>query len=475
MIATKIIATIGPATESKEQIEMLLRAGVNVIRFNLKHVTPEWHKEKAQLVRQVSQEQNLPVAILFDLQGAEIRTGETSPEGLSLHIGDQVHLNASILQQEKEIIIPNPELLSKMRKGDNVIFDDGKIIVHIINRTESGELLGEVKQGGILFSKKSVAIPSLDDLLPSITDEDKKYIGLAHECDVDFLALSYVRRVDDIKTLKAAIQEEGFDVAVIAKIETADAVQNIEEITRESDGIMIARGDLGVELPPEQVPYYQKHIINRCIAIGKPVITATQMLESMITNPYPTRAEVSDIANAMYDHTDAIMLSAETAIGKYPKESVEMMVATAKFIEQHIKPPRINFEMNNQTDALTHAAVEFVRQQYSDVPLYKAFILLTESGYASKMLSRHRPLLPIIALTRHEKVLRRLLLQRGVTPLFFPHEMKQEESSSVTQIDEMLKTVRGANLLEDKSPVVMVYGSEWGKPGRTNVLRIEQI
>jgi pyruvate kinase len=232
---------------------------------------------------------------------------------------------------------------------------------------------------------------------------------------------------------------------------------------------------LGVELPPEQVPYYQKHIINRCVAIGKPVITATQMLESMVFNPYPTRAEVSDVANAIYDHTDAIMLSGETAIGKYPKEAVMMMASTAAFIEQHCKPPRVTFEMTNQTDALTHSAVEFFRQNYEGVPEYKAFVLLTESGYAARMLSRHRPILPIIALTRHKHVLRRLQLERGVTPFFFPHEMKEEESSSVTQIAEMLKIVRNANFLPEKSSVIMIYGSEWGKPGRTNVLRVEQI
>lgn len=475
MIATKIIATIGPATESKEQIESLLRAGVNIFRFNLKHGNLTWHKEKAQLVQEVSKEQHLPAALLFDLQGAEIRTGETAIDGVTLMTGEIIEVNDKLFSEDKQIVIPNTIIVTQLRLGDSLFIDDGRIILRVIERSEDGKVKAEVKQGGHLTSNKSVTIPSLVDLLPSITDGDKVFIQLAKELHIDFLALSYVRKKQDISMLRDVLQEADYNPSVVAKIETAEAIKYFEEILEVTDAVMIARGDLGVELPPEQVPYYQKHIINRCNAVGKPVITATQMLESMITNPYPTRAEISDIANAMYDHTDAIMLSAETAIGQYATEAVNMMVSTAKFIEQHLKPSRVTFEMKNQTDALTHAAAEFARQHYPNVPTYEAFILLTESGYASRMISRHRHNLPIIALTRHEHVMRQLLLQWGVIPVYFPHEMKTDESSSVTQVEDMVKTVRSSNILKSGSSVIVIYGSEWGKPGRTNVLRIEQI
>ncbi len=475
MIATKIIATIGPASQSKEQIELLLRAGVNIFRFNLKHGNLTWHKEKAQLVQQISKEQQLPVALLFDLRGAEIRTGETIAEGITLKYGEIVEVTDQHNTADKHILIPNSLVVTQLREGDRLLIDDGRIILHITERSESGGIKAEVRQGGHLLSNKSVTIPSLVDLLPSVTDADRENIALAKELQIDFLALSYVRKKQDILSLQALLQELDYKPAIIAKVETAEAIQYFEDILEVSDAIMIARGDLGVELSPEQVPYYQKHIINRCNAVGKPVITATQMLESMINNPYPTRAEISDVANAIYDHTDAIMLSAETAIGSFGKEAVGMMVSTAKFIEQHLKPSRVTFEMKNQTDALTHAAAEFARQHYPNVPSYQAFILLTESGYSSRMISRHRHPLPIIALTRHEHVMRRLLLQWGVTPVYFPHEMKNDESSSVMQIEDMLNSVRSSNILKKGSYVIVVYGSEWGKPGRTNVLRIEQI
>lgn len=474
MIATKIIATIGPASESKQQIEQLIRAGVNVFRCNLKHGTPDWHKQKAQLIREVSTELSIPVAVLFDLQGAEVRTGNVENGSISLESGEEVLLTAVAVSGRKTVIIPEESIIQKLNTGDRLQIDDGKII-GVVRKLDNGETVAEIQQGGILSSNKSISVPSGVDTLPSVTEHDKNYIALAKECGVDFLALSYVRGPQDIQLLRQVLTEYDYQPAIIAKIETAQAIDHFEEILMETDGVMIARGDLGVELPPEQVPYYQKHIINRCVAVGKPVITATQMLESMVQNPYPTRAEISDVANAMYDHTDGIMLSAETAIGAYPVEAVKMMVATARFIEKHCKPPRVTFEMKNQTDALTHAGVEFARQHYQEMPDYKGFVLLTESGYAARMISRHRHHLPIIALTRHTSVLRRLLLQWGVIPLYFPHDMKPEESSTVTQIDEMMKSVRGANLLPEKSYVIMIYGSEWGKPGRTNVLRIEQI
>ena len=475
MISTKIIATIGPASDSKEQIANLIHAGVNIFRCNLKHGTVDWHRERTNRIREVSDELKIPVGILYDLQGAEIRTGAVPNGALELTAGEEVRLvyTPSKDTEKKEIIIPEKAVVDRLKTGDQLLIDDGKIKV-VVRKTPK-ELLAEVTQGGILGNTKSIGVPDSVDVLPSVTEHDKKFIQLAHECEVDFLALSYVRTAADITLLKKALVEEDYTPCVVAKIETAQALDDLENILIETDAVMVARGDLGVELPPEQVPYYQKHIINRCVAVGKPVITATQMLESMIQNPYPTRAEISDIANAMYDHSDAIMLSGETAMGKHPVEAVKMMVATAKFIEQHIKPPRVIFEMRNQTDALTHAAAEFARQHYENMPDYKGFVILTESGYAARMISRHRHHLPIVALTRHKRVLRQMLLQWGVIPLYFEHDMKPEESSTVTQIDEMMKSVRESNILPQKSFVIMVYGSEWGHPGRTNVIRIEQL
>ena len=470
MSATKIIATIGPASESREMIETLIRTGVNIFRFNVKHSDPTWHKEKALLVREVSTSIGVPVGILFDLQGSEIRTGKVAAD-IELHNGQH------ILLTDKEgladsILLPDEAVLKKLEPGQTFSIDDGRIVLKVSSREEHG-VKCEVTQGGLLGSNKSVVIPTITDASSPLTEQNTRYLDLAKEVGVDFVALSYIRSAQDIQVLKEELEKREMQTTIIAKIETAQAIEHFEEVLAITDGVMVARGDLGVALPVEQVPYYQKHIIRRCIAVGKPVITATQMLESMIINPYPTRAEISDVANAIYDYTDAVMLSAETAAGKYPKESVETLAKTIHFISAHTKPPRVNYEMRNQTDAITHAAVEFARQEYQEIKPPKAFVLLTESGYATRMLGRHRHHLPIIALTRHKHVVNRLLLQWGVTPLYFPFHDGVE--SHVTQIDEMLNTVRNAGILASGDPVVMVYGSQWGRPGRNNVIQVEQV
>lgn len=471
MSATKIVATIGPASESREMIEQTIRAGVNIFRFNVKHNTPEWHKEKSLLVHEVSRAINIPVGVLFDLQGSEVRTGKVTTD-IQLNNGEEIRLTAIEDPEARAISIPHDGVISRLNIEQSISIDDGRILLKV-TRKENDDVVCEVIQGGTFGSNKSVVIPSVTDTAPPLTEQNAKFLDIAKEVGVDFVALSYIRSDDDVRNLRHQLVAREMNTTIIAKIETAQAVSHFEEILAETDGVMVARGDLGVSLPVEQVPYYQKHIIRRCIAVGKPVITATQMLESMINNPYPTRAEISDVANAIYDYTDAVMLSAETAIGKFPKESVETLVKTANFIEGHTKPPRVNFETHNQTDAITHAAVEFARQEYQDIRPPKAFVLLTESGYATRMIGRHRHHIPIIALTRHQHVVGRLLLQWGVVPLLF--NFADINASHVTQIDEILETVRKAGILAFGDSVVMVYGSQWGRPGRNNVIQIEQL
>jgi len=472
MISTKIVATIGPASEHREMIEKLIRSGVNIFRFNVKHNTVAWHKEKALLVREISTAIGIPIGILFDLQGSEIRTGNIGKE-IDLKNGEDIRLLPKNDDSGHLIVLPNENVFSRLVAGNTILIDDGRIVLKVKTK-ENNVIVSEIVQGGMLGDSKSVVVPEISDNLMPETEQNTNFLNLAKEVEVDFVALSYVRNAEDIRVLKKELNVRDLTTSIIAKIETAQAIHAFEEILVEVDGVMVARGDLGVALPIEQVPYYQKHIIRRCIAVGKPVITATQMLESMIGNPYPTRAEISDVANAIYDYTDAVMLSAETAIGKYPKESVETLVRTASFIEKHTKPPRVQFEIRNQTDAIAHAAVEFARQEYPEIKPCKAFVLLTESGYATRMIGRHRHHLPILALTRHNRVCSRLLLQWGVIPIHFTFAA-DGTVAHVTQIDEILATVRNSNILSDGDNVLMVYGSEWGRPGRNNVIQVEKL
>ncbi len=470
---TKIVATIGPACDTEEMIEHLIRAGVNVFRFNLKHNVHEWHSTRIRRVNDVAQKIGIPVAVLLDLQGPEIRTGPVSEGKLVLKAGDTVYMVPEFTGKARpEITFPNPSILLLLVKETELQLDDGKIHMVITTSGET-EVIAHVAQGGILGDRKTVNIPALSHDLPALVDKDIQDIALASREDVDFIALSFVRTKGDIEILREELRKQEVEAHVIAKIETSRALDNFEEIVRAADGVMVARGDLGVEMPIEQVPFYQKRIIRRCLEEGKPVITATQMLEHMIDHPYPTRAEVSDVANAVYDCSDALMLSAETASGNHPEEAVKMMHKIIAFNDKKRPRPEAVHTVRNQTDALMISVNDFSRQILPETDRIAAYVVLTETGDAVKSLSRLRPPVPIIALTRHKEIRDQLLLVWGVVPILFEFSVK--ENSQVTQTEKILDAARKANILKKGEKVIVTYGERWGISGNTNVMRIEEV
>lgn len=476
MSATKIVATIGPSCDTAPKIARLLKAGVNVFRFNLKHNTQKWHSVRIGRVREVSQQMVMPVAILLDLQGPEIRIGTFKEGKLLLRKNDKVFF---VLQKRnsarKEIVLNNLKLLESLEKGHELTIDDGKFRFRVL-RKKILEVEAKVLEGGVLKEKKGVNIPSLELDLPTLVEKDFADLSLAAKHDVDFLALSFVRRANDIKILREEINKRQIKAQIIAKIETGLALKNFSEILAETDGVMVARGDLGVELPIEQVPFYQKQIIKDCLAVGKPVITATQMLESMIDNSVPTRAEVSDVANAVYDYTDALMLSAETAAGLFPEKAVLMMKKISRFIEEKNPSPKgINYTVKHQTSVMTLAANDLLQNDFCQKERIKALVALTETGMTACMLSRLRPKLPIIALTRHQGVRDQLLLSWGVYPILLPSPESFYGKKDHLHIQEFVKIIKKQGWVKTGEKIILVYSEDWGTPGKTSIIRIQEV
>lgn len=475
MHKTKIVATIGPASDSVETLANLITSGVSVFRFNLKHNTHDWHSERIARVKEASIRAGKPAAILLDLQGPEIRTGSVDGGAMKLETGSIVRFVLDKRVEPTDIILPNQALLRALSTGMAIAIDDGRLRLKIIESTDS-IVRAEVLLGGVLKDHKSVNIPDLPIELPAVVEKDIHDLSLAARGDVDYVALSFVRSAKDVIDLKAEMEKQGVRCGMIAKIETGKALGNFDEILAVADGIMVARGDLGVELPVEQVPYFQKKIIRRCVEVGKPVITATEMLESMIEHPYPTRAEVSDVANAVYDLTDAVMLSAESAAGKYPMEAVETLNKTTAFIDSVRQKPSVNYVYDCQSASLSGAAYGLVENLgTSEKDGIAAFVVLTESGQSARFLSRYRPNIPIIAVTREAWVRDRMLLYYGVTPVHIPFEIDAQKSSPDNEIAMILQEIKKRELLAEGSRVVMLYGDHWGIPGNTNVLRIHTI
>lgn len=474
--STKIVATIGPASETEVQIRKLIQAGVNVFRFNLKHNTHLWHATRINRVRKVSLDINLPIGILMDLQGPEIRIGNFTEGQIEIKKGEEIVFRQEFNGGEsQEIVLNNLALLVSLEKGHELSIDDGKFRFRVLGKTEDGGVRAQVLEGGVLKSRKGVNVPNIELDLPTLVEKDFEDLSLASKEDVDFVALSFVRSAKDILTLKEELNKRGVKAKVVAKIETALALKNFEEILRVTDCVMVARGDMGVELPIEQVPFYQKSIIKRCLEVGRPVITATQMLESMIENPSPTRAEVSDVANAIYDFTDAIMLSGETAAGKYPEKAVMMMKRIATFTEEkRPSPEKVNYELGKRSEAVTFSAFSLSKSEYCAKEGIKAFVVMTESGDTAINLSRLRPGLPIIALTPYTKVRDQMLMVWGVVPVFFALK-KDKNFNESDKVKEMFKAVIATGIVGRGDKVIMVYGEDWDKQEKTSVVRIQEI
>lgn len=476
MAFTKIVATVGPNCDSVEKLTRLIREGVSVFRFNLKHNTQKWHSIRIARVQKAARIAGKPVATLLDFQGPEIRIGVFKEKTLRLKKGDKVYfVTLEGETAEKEIVLNNLELLQKLNPGQKILLDAGAFIFEVI-KNEKTRVLTKVTEGGILTSRKSVNIPGVELSLPTLAKKDIEDITLASREKVDFVALSYVREKKDIVIFREALIKQNVNANIIAKIETKKAIDNLDQIIDVSDGVMVARGDLGVEFPLEQVPFLQKQIIQKCLKLGKPVITATQMLESMIVNPSPTRAEISDVANAIYDRSDALMLSAESAIGKYPEKSVGMMRRTAEFTESKLeKPQDFDYKITHQTAAITYGAYQLLQSEFCQRKNIKAFVVLTETGMTARMLSRLRPNLPIYSLTRSKHIADQLCLVWGVTPIYYNFGANSYDKKESTHIRQILAVVRKQGVVKKSDKVIMIYGEDWGTPGKTSVIRIQEV
>ncbi|MBI5886056.1 MAG: pyruvate kinase [Deltaproteobacteria bacterium] len=467
---TKIIATLGPASDTAVKIEALIKAGANAVRLNLSHGDLEGHKRVFKAVREVSGRLNAPVAVIVDLQGPKIRVGRIAGGKAVITKGETLTITTGDVPGDSTLISTTYKgLPADVRLGDKLLFDDG-LMEAVVKRVDGGSVVCEVITGGKLREHKGINLPGRTISAPSLTEKDIEGVRFAAEAGADYIALSFVRKASDVAALKERLAALGSDIPVIAKIEKSEAVENLDEIIRQADCIMIARGDLGVELTPEAVPVLQKRIIAKANAAGKTVITATQMLESMITNPRPTRAEASDVSNAVYDNTDCLMLSGETAVGRYPVESVEMMVRIVRETEEALDDhPRIIARPMEGPRAFAHAVTYAAFAACKEVSP-KALVVFTQTGSTAGLLAQLRPSTAIIAFTAAPSAWRRLALVWGVTPY-----MTEFGAST----DEMI--CRGEAALLDNGAaelgdtVVIISGTKVGMRGATNMMKIDWI
>ena len=464
---TKIIATLGPASNSQEIIRQLILAGMDVARLNFSHGSYEDHATTIKNLRQISHELDIPVTILQDLQGPKIRVGKLTSSEILLSMGDVVSLVPENLYTGQSFFIPldYAYIAEEAKSGMQVLLADGLFELEVAE-VEENVVKCKVIEGGVLKSRKGVNFPELKLRLPSLTDKDIKDLEFGLAQDVDWVSLSFVRSAEDVRELKKFITEKGFIKPVIAKIEKPQAVEHLEEIINEVNGIMVARGDLGVEMSPEKVPMIQKHIIELCNRKGIPVITATQMLESMIHEPRPTRAEASDVANAVIDGTDAIMLSGETAMGDHPVRAVQMMSRIASEVEAQIEFKTYPHEQTSDVLALSQAT-----NSIENIVGVKCIVVLTTSGRSARFVAAERPKTPIYALTGDLQVYHGLNLLWGIKPLFVKET--SETFEGLVQLAE--KTMRMRNLASPGDKILVLGGVPGGEPGGTNFIKIHCI
>ena len=464
---TKIVCTLGPASSTREQIKSLVEAGLNVARINFSHGTHAQHAATIALVREVSEECGRPVAILGDLQGPRIRIGDLT-ETIELERGADLVLAPEEVAAPGEIPVTYEELSQDVHVGDRILINDGLLELVTLD-VAPPRVRARVVHGGPLKSHKGINLPGIAVSAPSITEKDRADVVFAVEHALDYLALSFVRRADDIAELRGLVPKT---MLIIAKIEKDVALQNIESIIRSADGVMVARGDLGVELPFEEVPIAQKRIISIANHLGRPVITATQMLESMIEHPRPTRAEASDVANAILDGTDAVMLSAETAAGAYPRLAVEAMRRIITEIERHPPMARRGRDERLARDAVVSTEQAIAAATVAAVRMLAApcVMVFTKSGFTARIVSSHRPGVPILALTAEPRTYRQLALVWGVVPELVPHGESYDDMVLLG-----LDLVRKRELADPGSRVVVTAGVPIDVGGTTNLMKVETV
>ncbi|MGQ9829168.1 MAG: pyruvate kinase [Roseiflexus sp.] len=473
MRRTKIIATIGPASSAPDVIERLLNAGTDVARLNFSHGTHEEHARRIQTLREVAARKGRPLALLQDLQGPKIRTGSlTNHTPVMLQSGARFIITTRDVPGTASMVSTTYAALPRdVRPGDRILISDGLIETRVV-RVCGNDVETEIVVGGELRENQGINLPGVEVSAPALTDKDRRDLlfGLAH--GVDYVALSFVRRASDLVEIKAHIAAGGGSTPVIAKIEKPEALREFEAILEAADGIMVARGDLGVEMPPEQVPIVQKQVIEAANTVGKPVITATQMLDSMIRNPRPTRAEASDVANAIIDGTDAVMLSGETATGAYPVEAVQMIVRIAEVTESSGRRGDHNHAMIWRFDEQPNVAAAISSAVHAIVQALPvtAIVAFTMSGSTARLVARHRPKTPIFALTPSEVVYRQLGLVWGITPILCPY---------IDRLDDLEDAVRnvliGQGYARPGDQIVMTGGHPIATRGATNFVKVTRL
>jgi pyruvate kinase len=461
---TKIVATLGPASDSSDQLRALIAAGMDAARLNLSHGTHEDHAERARRVREVEAEAGRPIALIADLQGPKLRIGALE-EPIMLTRGETITICAEELATDGELPIAPAVIGDVLKAGHDVLIDDGLVRLRV-EAVEGGRAQCAVVIGGRITSHKGVNLPGVPLPIPSLTRKDLADLEFALQLGVDYVALSFVRSAADVRDLKALIEQAGAHAHVIAKIEKSEAVEMLDDILTETDAVMVARGDLGVEIGPALVPLIQKRIILKALERGKPVITATQMLETMIHSAEPTRAEASDVANAILDGTSAVMLSGETAMGDYPVEAVAYMDRIALAIEPSMGyRHEIPEAAQNPTigGAMSNAACDIAEALRA-----AAILVPTFSGRTASAVARLRPRRPIVALTHKDWAMRQLALEWGVTPLMI------DESPDVEQLwSESIRAAREAGFIETGDRVVITAGTAVNIPGSTNVIKVD--
>ena len=470
MRKTKIICTLGPAVDDADMIRTLIRTGMDAARFNFSHGTHAEHLERLTRLKSIRDYMGRPVATILDTKGPEIRIKSFEEKSITLEAGDTFTLTTEdVVGNQSCVSVTYPKLHEELAPGQQILIDDGLVAIKV-DRIEGSNIICTVENGGTLSANKSINIPGVHIQLPALTEKDIEDIRFGVENDFDFIAASFVRRAADVEAVRAVLHEcGGDDVKIIAKIENQEGVDNLDEILAVADSIMVARGDLGVEIPAARVPILQKQMIRKGLQAGKPVITATQMLDSMMRNPRPTRAEVSDVANAVYDGTSCVMLSGETAGGKYPVNALKAMVGIVTETESSIDYWE-HFQQQTDpaadiNDAITHTCCLTARDLNA-----KAIISATNSGRSARMICRFHPACPIAALTMHEKVRRQLNISWGVIPFL---------TGEVTSTDRIFslatETAVKERLVQNKDVVVITAGVPLGKSGFTNLIKAQVI
>ena len=468
---TKIVATLGPASVNKQVLTEMIRKGVDVCRLNFSHGSQEDHLIAIKTIREINEEYGLHIGILADLQGPKIRIGKMIEGGAMLVKGNKITITTNEqIGDDKNVYITYEEFPKDVNVGEYILLDDGKLQLQVLETNRLDTVVCEIIHGGVLTSRKGVNLPKTKVSIPSLTDEDKDNLLFALSHDVEWIGMSFVRNAADMIKVKEIIKEQGKTARVIAKIEKPEAIDNIDEIIQVSDGIMVARGDLGVEMPMEEVPILQKMIVEKCRNASKPVIIATQMLESMITTPRPTRAEINDVANSVLDGADAVMLSGETSVGEFPEIVIDTMTKVIVHVEETSYPyfrPKVS-DVDSTTfisDNICESSVYLAQKTNA-----KGIVAMTSSGYTAYEISSHRPDAEVFIFTRHQSLLNTLSLVWGVQGFFY-----NGYESTDSSIKDVLEVLKNEELIKPGEIVVNTASIPIEEKGKTNMIKVSVV